>query len=931
MKRWYLYYLIAPLALAAAHGVEPDTKAVETLQNKILPGGEKTTFVNGFSAIVSASNKGAYQTQREGSRGSFWIYTIPNNKLVWKTAPAPALLDTPQVTFAWDCVLTGIGNSKVRGYKGPPLQYKLHLGEKHILTFTTGISGDTRWPGEEGSGAELFFDMTKFDAFLDLAGTMYLTLPSAAVSAGQPLEITAIGADGGVRAFFMLSDYTDSVTYALSGKITENPDVFIDPKTPTKDDFYYDGSGYLKLIERKGEDRWDGLDELKARLTRPRTVNKSCERAIFRDSYTRVEKWLLTRSNSKHHYSSTIAFNANGAIIKMGMLYDMTTATPALWKVHGGGEWDRVRPYICYAQDGNNTIYEINIKTGERKNLCKAQGRLQFWWPQSDDGKFVWWVEGAQDSGYMVGSLSPDGRTNRVNVGGGVHQAYLVREPQKRGNYWLYTHNHDAVDQDGNRKPVNHHAVVDLVTGERPIPAFGGVHEAHSPDGWAIAASFAHSMYPEKMPPHRIVSVVDPFEMHTSWNSFERNWAAESYNCNYGSEIIKVNPWTDDVVIIGSAGQNPPTHYTWQSLQFANLSPDGTKVLYYSSMLQTNDLGQEYILVAKYPEAPLDVQVKKEGSKAQITWKPHELSREIRGYHVLRSTASGSGYEVISTGLLTGTEFVDEMPPAGPCFYRVRAQENSGLVSPFSAEATLDAGQAPRWVFAEAELGRYKAPMRVTMDGRCSGMHLTYISEYPQGVAGSLELSPVVPAKGDYEVWVRAAAAKDGSFNFDVAGKSNSLDLKTSGWQWLKLAQVAAPAGPLSIRINTSSPGLMFDRFILTTDPKTAPEGLGRLDRASPAAPTDLAAEKIRNSDLLLKWKAPNDRDIRHFNVYCSDKEDFKCDQARLVLSPPAESTEVFDWALPKGAVVYYRMTAVDWSGNESQPSAPLKVELVKN
>ncbi len=931
MNRWSLLVLMAPLALAAIHGAEPDAKALEALQKKILPGGEHTTFVNGLDAVVSAPNQGAYQTQREGSRGSFWIYTVPNSKLVWKTAPAPATLETPRVTFAWDCMLTGVSNSKVRGRKGPPLQCKLALGDRPLLTFTTGVAGDTRWKGDEGSGAELFFDMTMFDPFLDLAGTMYLTLPASAVTPGQPLELTATGVDGGGRAFFMLSDYQDSADYALSGKIAANPDAFVEPKTPTKEDFYYDGSGFLKLIERRGADCWDGLDELKARLARPRTVNNSCERAIFRDAFTHVEKWLLTRSNAKHHYSSTIAFNADGSLIKMGMLYEMATAAPVAWKIHGGGEWDRVRPFTCYAQAGDLTIYEINIKTGERKDLCKAEGRVQFWWPQSDDGKFIWWVEGPQDVGYLVGSLNPDGTTNRVNVGGGVHQAYLLREPQQRGRYWLYTHNHDSVDANGNRKPVGHHAVVDLITGERPIPAFAGVHEAHSPDGWAISASYAHSMYPEKMPPHRIVSVIDPFEMHTTWNSFERNWAAESYNCNHGSDILKVNPWTDDVVIIGSAGQNPPTHYTWQSLQFANLSPDGTKVLYYSSMLQSGDRGQEYILVAKHPEPPLDVQVKKEGAKARVTWKPHELSREIRGYHVLRSAASGGGYEAVSAGRVAGAEFVDEAPPAGPCFYRVRAEEHSGLVSPFSAEAALEAGSAPRWVFAEAESGSRKAPMRVTMDGRCSGLHLAYLSEQPKGAEGALELSPALPAKGDYAAWVRAAARQDGTFTFDVGGKKNALSLKASGWQWLKLAQVSAGAGPLPIRIASSSPGLLFDRFALTTDPKAAPEGLGWLDAAPPAAPSGLAADKVRGSDCLLKWKAPPDKDVGHFNIYCSDQEDFLCTPARLVLSPPADATEVFDWGLPKGAVVYYRMTAVDWNGNESPPSTPLKVELAKN
>ncbi|NQT92205.1 MAG: hypothetical protein HQ559_05540 [Lentisphaerae bacterium] len=926
--------MIPVLLLFAATGARADV--LEEWLTRVVGPDRRTTFVDGFADIVAAPARGNYRNPRGGSVPSAWVYTRSEKPLVWRSGPVPADVDTPFVTFAWEGMLTGGANMTLGGKSGP-FTFTLSMKGTEPLTFAAGIGGDTRW--KTADGAELFFDMTVSDAYYDLGGILFLTVPRDRVRPGEPVEFRVAAAGAPAKCFFMLSCHRDTVAHLASGAVKDNPTTFVPPKFLTKEDFHYDGSGLLKMIVRKGNDLWQGLDEVKSRVNRRRTVNGSCERVVFRDTYTFNEVWLLSRYNARHHYSTLLAFNANGSLIKIGGiprgLYDMTSARPVDWRPKGGGEWDRVRPDIRYGArrssgrwdnpDQLNEIFSVNIRTGEKKVLATAKGRIGFW-PQSDDGKIVWWQEGPQDVGYRVGLCTVDGENlRRVHVTGGIHQAYLIREPQERGQYWLYNHAANTVDAEGKVIGGRRHVVVDLMTGEIPAPAFAGVHEAHSPDGWAIFAGRAGSLYPDRMKPHRIVSVVQQLETHTTWNSFERHWAAEAYNAPDASDIIKLNPWTDDVIIVCSANQNPQDHVTWGTCQFPNLSPDGTKILYFSSMLQGKEKGHEYIAVAKRPEPPIAVKAERRGSDVTVSWQPHDLSRETIGYHVLRSRESGSEYEVVGNGRIDGHMFVDKEAPRGQLFYRVRAQEFSGLVSGFSRAAAVQAEGVPRRVFVEAESGTCQAPMRVTMDGRCANDHLAYVSEYPEETVGTLKVQIPVPIKDTYNLWIRAAARQAGRVQVRADEEASKFDLPETSWRWFRIGRHRLAAGELTVELSTDAKGLMFDRFILCGDLDWVPKATGAIDDTAPSTPEGWQVAQTRADGARLLWDLVPEQDVGHYNIYCADRPDFECGQANLILSIPASDHVAEDWGLEAGAVRYYRITAVDWDRNESVPSAPIK------
>jgi hypothetical protein len=75
---------------------------------------------------------------------------------------------------------------------------------------------------------------------------------------------------------------------------------------------------------------------------------------------------------------------------------------------------------------------------------------------------------------------------------------------------------------------------------------------------------------------------------------------------------------------------------------------------------------------------------------------------------------------------------------------------------------------------------------------------------------------------------------------------------------------------------------------------------------------------------------------VDHFNVYCGATADFACEQASLIGSP--SETEFVDWGLALNTDYWYKVTAVNRSGNESLPTSsvpaspvpfePVRIEL---
>jgi hypothetical protein len=213
------------------------------------------------------------------------------------------------------------------------------------------------------------------------------------------------------------------------------------------------------------------------------------------------------------------------------------------------------------------------------------------------------------------------------------------------------------------------------------------------------------------------------------------------------------------------------------------------------------------------------------------------------------------------------------------------------------------------------------------MDGRCSVLHLAYVSEYPEETDGKLQIRFTPSASGPAVLWARVAA-KPGS-RIACSGPTlpaATIETKHPEWAWHRVGTLPLEADNTATFTVTASTGVRLDRFIVTTDAHASPKGLGRVDDRPPAAPAAPRAVEVHVDGVTLAWAPPAQRTLSHYNVYCGSTPDFACNQARLILSPPADATRVRDWGLEPDLTCYYKITAVDWDGGESAPSGPVEV-----
>jgi hypothetical protein len=92
------------------------------------------------------------------------------------------------------------------------------------------------------------------------------------------------------------------------------------------------------------------------------------------------------------------------------------------------------------------------------------------------------------------------------------------------------------------------------------------------------------------------------------------------------------------------------------------------------------------------------------------------------------------------------------------------------------------------------------------------------------------------------------------------------------------------------------------------------------VDNIAPAAPAGFAAAYNTGKGNQLSWDLSLDNDFSHFRVYRSNDPEFVPSPAELV-----HSTVGTGWTDPEydGWDVYYKITATDHTGNESEPSSP--------
>jgi hypothetical protein len=110
-------------------------------------------------------------------------------------------------------------------------------------------------------------------------------------------------------------------------------------------------------------------------------------------------------------------------------------------------------------------------------------------------------------------------------------------------------------------------------------------------------------------------------------------------------------------------------------------------------------------------------------------------------------------------------------------------------------------------------------------------------------------------------------------------------------------------------------------KFYALAKPSVPPGQASRppKDRTPPAAPTDLTASAVSSSQIDLTWTANTEPDLSYYKVYRSTTSAGTYGKIGSATSP-----NYSDIGLPSSTTYWYKVTAVDTSGNESLKCTPV-------
>lgn len=157
--------------------------------------------VEGFARGISAQRQAPYWSHRGFEVMSSYEYARDGTQtVVWETAAVPTEYIDGIVTFVWSC-----------GLARQQEAHALYLNDDMMLEFNTGmITEPTSWQTRDVS---LRFEPIMKDGNGEVHGLMYLRVPAAMVTPGEPARLKVRGSEG-EGSWYMVHHLQDS--YAKS-------------------------------------------------------------------------------------------------------------------------------------------------------------------------------------------------------------------------------------------------------------------------------------------------------------------------------------------------------------------------------------------------------------------------------------------------------------------------------------------------------------------------------------------------------------------------------------------------------------------------------------------------------------------------------------------------------------------------------------------
>lgn len=715
----------------------------------------------------------------------------------------------------------------------------------------------------------------------------------------------------------------------------------------------YDGAGRYTMDRDDGLRSVQGLAALAARHgLKPYDMlggdgRWQTERVIFTDLVTGATVYRLTNDPFADELSYFKGnFTADGSTVifrrRPGMWESSTpTHGPMAMRSDGTGlravfrDFGLVRrlnasftdPGLCFGTGDETTLAAFDVRRGKLDHVIAKLAGQPWHLKVSLDGRYVM-GRGKLSTGVNgLWIYSVDGSERyEIAVPESIHDSYQFVPGQKKIMYWyegkFYDEGFVQRDFDGGRLAK---------IGVR----FDWNHGDCGFDRGAHCEGYITRTDGSTWQPMEWLCKADPkaeyyddpadYNGYLTWRPKDELWA-------YATRIL-ARPYLSELQLMalepvpGDVAQRCRVCYTnlhrGAALDNPEASPDGTKVLFNSTMLGSCSI---YMVVAKWPEPPTNVTARRGDVGVVLSWQPARHHAETRGYRVYRADNSGAVPAELTPEPVEATTFTDPDAPAGrPWFYLVTAQEWSGLESRPSAEIAVLPLNGPALdtvTYVEAETGTHGPEVWKAYHGSASD--LSYLWDRRHGAAGVVTVPVSVPRAGAYHLWLRACSLSGRPVTFAARVAETRCHATCSGnaWTWLALsAAVALPEGGGEVEVTVSAYGGAVDVLALTTGDRV-PSDAPRLPGFGGAVLSvdGLKAEAAGPFAVRVSWNPVASPRLHHYNLYQGSEAGFRPSAATLVASP--DGPGYVDWSLPPGATVYYRVGAVDMNGKEVLSSA---------
>ncbi|MBC8491366.1 MAG: T9SS type A sorting domain-containing protein [Candidatus Marinimicrobia bacterium] len=224
--------------------------------------------------------------------------------------------------------------------------------------------------------------------------------------------------------------------------------------------------------------------------------------------------------------------------------------------------------------------------------------------------------------------------------------------------------------------------------------------------------------------------------------------------------------------------------------------------------------------------------------------------------------------------------------------------------------------------FTPDEVGSFSASLDIETDGGSVSIDLDGVGVDPKPKIISITDVPDDQGSRVYLEWLASG--------YDTLGEITQYGI----WElnpenkWVSLGNV--PAIQLDYYIylaqtfgDSTVAGILWNKFKVTahtTDPKkfyTSVVDSGySVDNLAPEAPTGILAVTGEDNTVALSWDQPVDEDFNHFRIYRSLESEFDPTGTEPLME--TTDTDFTDDEVEIGETYYYRLSSVDFSGNES-------------